>query len=94
MTSPPTVTVVIASPLEPEHVERIRAVDERLEVLYEPSFLATPRYVADHGGELPELSAEQDRRWHAMQPRQRLRRRRDLGWVIVAQRLSGQKLHG
>ena len=66
MTSSPTVTVVISSPLEPEHVATIRAVDERLEVLYEPAFLATPRYVADHGGELPELSAEQDRRWHAM----------------------------
>ena len=66
VTTPQTVTVVIASPLEPEHVATIRAVDERLEVLYEPAFLATPRYVADHGGELPELTAEQDRRWHAM----------------------------
>lgn len=42
MTSSPTVTVVISSPLEPEHVATIRAVDERLEVLYEPSFLPRP----------------------------------------------------
>lgn len=61
-----TVTVVIASPLEPEHVASIRAVDERIEVLYEPELLATPRYVADHGGELPVLTAEQDKRWHEM----------------------------
>jgi glyoxylate/hydroxypyruvate reductase A len=66
VTAPQTVTVVISSPLEPEHVAAIRAVDERLEVLYEPDFLATPRYVADHGGELPVLTAEQDRRWHDM----------------------------
>ncbi len=61
-----TVTVVIASPLEPEHVASIRAVDDRIEVLYEPELLATPRYVADHAGELPVLTAEQDRRWHEM----------------------------
>ncbi len=66
MTSPETLTVVIASPLEEEHVARIRAVDPRIEVLYEPAFLATPRYVADHGGELPVLTPEQDRRWHDM----------------------------
>ncbi|SER04725.1 D-2-hydroxyacid dehydrogenase [Microlunatus flavus] len=66
MSAVPTVTVVIASPLEAEHVATIRAVDEHLEVLYEPDLLATPRYVSDHGGELPELTAEQDRRWHEM----------------------------
>lgn len=66
MTTPRQVTVVIASPLEPEHVAAIKAVDERIEVLYDPALLATPRYVADHGGELPVLTPEQDERWHAM----------------------------
>ncbi len=42
--------VTIASPLEPAHVARIRQVDPRLEVLYEPSLLPPTRYVADHSG--------------------------------------------
>jgi phosphoglycerate dehydrogenase-like enzyme len=45
------VTVVIASPLEPELVERIRVVDERLDVQFEPDLLPTPRYPSDHHGE-------------------------------------------
>ena len=60
------VTVVIASPLEPELVERIRRVDPVLEVLYDSQLLATPRYAGDHGGEFGALTPEQDRRWHDM----------------------------
>ena len=41
-------TILIASYLEPEHVERIRQVSERLDVLYAPDLLAPPRYAADH----------------------------------------------
>ena len=44
-------TVVIATPLEPELVERIRAVDERLEVLFEPELLPRARYPSDHIGD-------------------------------------------
>ena len=43
-------TVVIASYLEAEHVESIRALDPRLEVVYEPELLPPPRYPADHTG--------------------------------------------
>ncbi|MEP7200829.1 MAG: NAD(P)-dependent oxidoreductase, partial [Chloroflexota bacterium] len=43
--------VLIASPLEPEYVAQIRAVDARIEVLHEPSLLPTPRYTADHTGD-------------------------------------------
>ena len=33
-------TTFITSPLEPEHVERLRAVDpERVEVIYEPDLI-------------------------------------------------------
>lgn len=60
------VTVVIASPLEPELVERVRSVDLRLEVLYDPQLLAAPRYAGDHAGEFSVLTPEQDRRWHDM----------------------------
>ncbi len=64
MTQP--VRVVICSPLEEHFVEQIRAVDDRLDVLFRPEFLATPRYASDHGGPLPELTQEQDREWHEM----------------------------
>jgi glyoxylate/hydroxypyruvate reductase A len=42
------VRVLIASPLEPELVDRIIAVDARLEVTYRPDLLGQPRYAADH----------------------------------------------
>jgi len=42
------VRVLIASPLEPELVERIRAVDARLEVVYRADLLAEQRYPGDH----------------------------------------------
>jgi phosphoglycerate dehydrogenase-like enzyme len=45
------VPVVIATPVEPELVERLRAVDERLQVLFEPELLPPPRYPSDHAGD-------------------------------------------
>jgi phosphoglycerate dehydrogenase-like enzyme len=45
------VSVVIASPLEAELVDRIRAVDHRLEVHFEAELLPPPRYPSDHGGD-------------------------------------------
>jgi glyoxylate/hydroxypyruvate reductase len=44
------VTVAIATPIDAELVERIRRVDERLDVLFEPDLLPPPRYPSDHGG--------------------------------------------
>jgi len=58
-----TVSVLIASYLEPEHIEQIRQVDSRLKVIYEPSLIAKPRYVADHKGEAFTRSAEDEDRW-------------------------------
>lgn len=58
--------VVIASYLEPEHVERIRGVDPRLDVLYEPSLLPAPRYIADHTGAPVARSAADERRYRDM----------------------------
>jgi len=43
--------VVIATPIEPELVERIRAVDDRLDVVYESELLPTPRWASDHIGD-------------------------------------------
>lgn len=60
-------TVLIASYLEPEHVDRIRQVDSRLNVIYEPSLLRPPRYAADHPGDPTVPRApEQERRWREL----------------------------
>jgi len=62
----PRLTVLIASYLEPEHVERIRAVDPVLDVAYEPDLLPRPRYAADHFGALLERAPERERRWRTL----------------------------
>jgi glyoxylate/hydroxypyruvate reductase A len=61
-----TVHVLIATPLEAEHVARIEAGDPRVRVLYEPDLLPVPRYPADHGGTPRELSAAELRTWSAL----------------------------
>jgi phosphoglycerate dehydrogenase-like enzyme len=62
----PTQTVFIASPLEAEHVARIRAVDPALRVLYAPELLPPTRYIADHKGAPYTRTPEQERRWRAL----------------------------
>lgn len=61
-----TYTVLIASYLESEYVERIRQVDARLRVVYEPSLLRPPRYAADHVGSAIERTPEQEARWQEL----------------------------
>jgi phosphoglycerate dehydrogenase-like enzyme len=61
-----TLKIFITSPLEPEMVERIRAVaPERVEVIHEPDLLPPTRYVADHVGAAFTRSDDQQRRWRA-----------------------------
>ncbi len=55
--------IVISSPLEQRYVDQIAAVDPRIEVGYQPELLAQPRYLSDHVGVLPALSAQQEQRW-------------------------------
>ena len=57
-------TVLITSWLEPEHVQRIRDTDPRLEVIYEPELLAPPRYIADHSAPVTR-PPEQESRWRS-----------------------------
>jgi glyoxylate/hydroxypyruvate reductase A len=58
--------LLIASFLEPEHVEKIRQVSpERLKVIYEPGLLAPPHYPADHYA-VDERTPEGERRWREM----------------------------
>jgi phosphoglycerate dehydrogenase-like enzyme len=61
-----SVRVLIASALEPEHVQRIAAADPRVEVLHAPELLPVPRYEADHHGPPRALSAAELDRWRAM----------------------------
>lgn len=56
--------VLIASWLDPEHAERIaQAEPDRIELIYEPDLLPTPRYEADHHGIPRPLTDAQRRRW-------------------------------
>ena len=57
-------TIVIASPLEQEQVDRIRHFDpERFRVVHEPDLLPQPRYVADHTGGARDYTDAEVRRW-------------------------------
>jgi phosphoglycerate dehydrogenase-like enzyme len=60
-------TIAIAVPLEAEHVERIRAVDPSITVLYEPDLLPPERFPADHSGD-PDFkrTPDQEERYWAM----------------------------
>jgi len=57
--------VFIASPLEEEHVARIRAVaPDRVDVVHEPDLLPPTRYVADHNGPAGfKRDDEREARW-------------------------------
>ena len=55
--------ILITSYLEPEHVEAIRASHPDVEVLYDPTLIGVPQYVADHHGPTPQLSAADQQRW-------------------------------
>lgn len=58
--------VLITSYLEPEHVARIRAVDpERLNVIFEPALIGSPRYPADHYAD-PERTPAEEARWREL----------------------------
>ena len=58
--------VLIASPLEAEYVDRIRAVDPRIEVFHDPELLPPPRYVSDHTGPPTTRTPDQETRFLEM----------------------------
>ena len=60
------VNILVASPLEAEHVARIEGTDPRVSVLYEPDLLPVPRYPADHTGVPRALSAAGLDRWSSL----------------------------
>lgn len=58
-------TVAIAVPLEAEYVDRIRAVDLSVTVLYEPDLLPPERFPADHSGDpdFKRTPAQEEQYW-------------------------------
>ena len=59
-------SILIASYLEEEHVERIRAVDKQIFVNYEPELLQPPRYPADHNGHPITRTKDEELQWQSM----------------------------
>ena len=66
MTDAARCKVLITSPLEPHLVERIRSVDPRLDVVFEPELIPRARYAADHRGAKLERTNEQEARWKSL----------------------------
>jgi phosphoglycerate dehydrogenase-like enzyme len=61
------VVVMLTSPLESEHVERIAsAFPDRAEVICRPDLMPEPRYVADHGDPAWRRNPTQEREWHGL----------------------------
>lgn len=61
------VVIAIATPLQPDLVHEIGAVDGRLDVRYQPELLPAPRYPCDHRGVGSFTRSEDQRqRWEAM----------------------------
>ena len=60
------VSVFFASPLEADHIERVRQVSPDLRLLVPSDLWPKLRYVADHAGEPISRTSEQEARWLAM----------------------------
>ncbi len=58
--------LLIASYLEPELVERIRAEVPEIDVVYRPDLLRPPRYAADHKGADRGRTPEQEAEWRSL----------------------------
>lgn len=60
-----SLTILIASYLEPELVGRIQQEFPEVRVLYRPDLLGTPRYIADHNPPV-QRTAEQEAEWKSL----------------------------
>jgi len=58
--------ILITSYLEPEYVDLIRQVDDRLNVVYHPGLLPQPRYPSDHTGMTLHRTHDQEARWQQL----------------------------
>jgi glyoxylate/hydroxypyruvate reductase A len=62
----PIHNLLIASYLEPQFIDRVRQVDPRLNVIYAPELIPSPRYPADHLGAPLARTPEEEARWLAL----------------------------
>ena len=69
-----TPKVLIASYLESEHIERIRAQVPGVEIIYRPDLIGAPRFQADHTS-IRERSPQQEAEWRELlkQPWEKIR---------------------
>ncbi len=58
-----TLKIFITFHIDPKLVEQIKAVDPRIEILYDPSILGTPRYPNDQHGSRINRTSEQEALW-------------------------------
>ncbi len=59
--------ILVASPLEDEHVARIKSAGgDRVEVVHEADLLPTPRYIGDHHGGPRTVTPEIKARWSTL----------------------------
>lgn len=65
--TPTPYRLMIASPLDAEHVDTIRRAAPEVEILYEPDLLPPTRYIADHDGAGDfRRSPRQEARWREL----------------------------
>ena len=57
--------VLIASYLEPKHINRIRAAVPAVDIVYRPDLIGVPRFHADHTAPM-ERTPEQEAEWRAL----------------------------
>ena len=58
--------LLVTSYLEPEHIARLRSVDERIEVMYKSALVPPPRFPADHTGGPFNRTPADEARWRGL----------------------------
>ena len=58
-----TVKILVTFQIDPELLKKIEEVDPRIEVLYEPDLLGSPRYPCDQHGTPIKHTPTQEKRW-------------------------------
>lgn len=61
-----SIKILITFHIAPELIEKIRAADPRIEILYDPSLFGAPRYPNDQHGSAIQRSPEQDAKLQSM----------------------------
>ena len=60
------IKILISFHIAPELVKKIKAVDPRIQIIYDPSLLGKPRYLNDQHGAPIQRTPEQEHRFKQM----------------------------